>query len=100
MQYIFLKLFISSGIIILVSEISKKSNFIGKILASICLISNLSMIWLYVDFRNTQKIKNSSTSIFWIAVPSLPLFLPVPILINNGIRAKVCPKNNALWMKR
>ncbi len=84
MKYIFLKLIISSVIITIVSEISKKSSFIGRILASIPLISVLSIIWLYIDSKNIEKIKNTSTTIFWMVIPSLVLFLSIPILINIG----------------
>ena len=84
MKYIFLKLIISSGIITIVSEISKKSSFIGGLVASIPLISVLSMIWLYIDSKDIEKIKNLSTSIFWMVIPSLVLFLSIPILINIG----------------
>ena len=84
MKYIFLKLIISSGIITIVSEISKKSSFIGGLVASIPLISVLSMIWLYIDSKDIGKIKNLSTSIFWMVIPSLTLFLSIPILINIG----------------
>ena len=84
MKYIFLKLIISSGIITVVSEISKKSSFIGGLVASIPLISVLSIIWLYIDSKDIEKIKSLSTSIFWMVIPSLVLFLSVPILINIG----------------
>ena len=84
MKYIFLKLIISSGIITIVSEVSKKSSFVGGLVASIPLISVLSMIWLYIDSRDIEKIKILSTSIFWMVIPSLVLFLSIPILINIG----------------
>ena len=64
MNYIILKLIISSGIITLVSEISKKSSLIGGLVASIPMISILSMIWLYIESKDIEKVKNLSTSIF------------------------------------
>ncbi len=85
MKYIILKLIISSVIITLVSEISKKSSFFGGIIASIPLISILSIIWLYIDSKDVEQIKNLSTSIFWMVIPSLILFLSLPILINIGL---------------
>ncbi len=84
MKFFILKLIISSGIITLVSEISKKNSFIGGLMASIPLISVLSMIWLYIESKDIEKIKNLSTSIFWMVIPSLLLFLSLPILINIG----------------
>ena len=84
MNYVILKLIISSGIITLVSEISKKSSLFGGLIASIPMISILSMIWLYIDSKNIEKVKDLSTSIFWMVIPSLTLFLSLPILINIG----------------
>jgi len=84
MNYIILKLIISSGIITLVSEVSKKSSLIGGLIASIPMISILSMIWLYIDSKDIEKVKHLSTSIFWMVIPSLTLFLSLPILINIG----------------
>ena len=84
MKYVILKIIISSGIITLVSEVSKKNSFIGGLIASIPLISILSMIWLYIDSRDIEKIKNLSTSIFWMVIPSLTLFLSIPVLISIG----------------
>jgi len=42
------------------------------------------MIWLYIDSKDIGKIKSLSTSIFWMVIPSLVLFLSIPILINIG----------------
>ena len=52
----FVKVFISSGIIVLVSEIAKKDNLFGGLIASIPLVSVLSMIWLYVDTNDIDKV--------------------------------------------
>ena len=84
MIQIIIKLILSSGIIVLVSEIAKKSTFFGGLIASIPLISVLSMLWLYLDTRDIEKIKNLSNSILWMIIPSLTLFLSLPILINIG----------------
>ena len=84
MIQIIIKLILSSGIVVLVSEIAKKSTFFGGLIASIPLISVLSMLWLYLDTRDIEKIKNLSNSILWMIIPSLTLFLSLPILINIG----------------
>ena len=84
MIQIIIKLILSSGIVVLVSEIAKKSTFFGGLIASIPLISVLSMLWLYIDTKDIEKIKNLSNSILWMIIPSLTLFLSLPILINIG----------------
>ena len=57
----FIKVFISSAIIVLVSEIAKKDNIIGGLIASIPIVSVLSMIWLYIDTNNIDKVKALAT---------------------------------------
>ena len=53
-QYI-LKVAISAALIVAVSEISKRSTFIGALLASLPLVSVLGMLWLYLDTRDTAR---------------------------------------------
>tara|TARA_B100000579_G_scaffold310877_1_gene260521 strand:- start:60 stop:413 length:354 start_codon:yes stop_codon:yes gene_type:complete len=82
----FIKVFISSGIIVLVSEIAKKNNLFGGFIASIPLISVLSMIWLYIDTNDIDKVKALSNGILWMVAPSMALFIIFPILVNYGIK--------------
>ena len=84
--YTLLKLLLSSSIIVLVSEIAKKDNLIGGLIASIPLVSVLSMIWLYIDTNDIDKVKALANGILWMIVPSMSLFIVLPILINFGIK--------------
>ena len=81
-----IKILISSGIILLVSEIAKKNNLFGSLIASIPLVSVLSMIWLYVDTNDINKVKALANGILWMIGPSMSLFIVLPILINFGIQ--------------
>ena len=78
----FIKVFISSAIIVLVSEIAKRDNLLGGLVASIPIVSVLSMIWLYIESKDIEKIKNLSNSIFWMVIPSL-IFL---YMIRNKLK--------------
>ena len=82
----FLKVFISSAIIVLVSEIAKKDNIIGGLIASIPIVSVLSMIWLYIDTNDIDKVKALANGILWMIFPSMSFFIVLPILINCGIK--------------
>jgi hypothetical protein len=55
------------------------------VLASIPLVSVLAMIWLYVDTKDIYKIIELSSSVFWLVLPSLTLFLALPFLLKQGI---------------
>ena len=83
--YILLKLLLSSSIIVLISEISKRDTFVGGLIASIPVISVLSIVWLYIETKNIEDIKNLSNSIFWMVIPSLSLFISLPILLKSGL---------------
>ena len=85
MSYTILKFGISAALIVGVSEIAKRSSFFGGLLASLPLVSLLAMIWLYRDTGDTQKVAALSTSIFWLVLPSLTLFLALPVLLKRGV---------------
>ncbi|MDT7040788.1 DUF3147 family protein [Candidatus Nitronereus thalassa] len=85
MSYYIIKLIITTLLIVLISEISKRSSFIGAILASAPLVSVLAMMWLYIDTRDALKITALSNSIFWLVLASLPLFLVLPLLLKAGV---------------
>lgn len=85
MAYYALKIAVTTILIVLISEIAKRSSLIGGILASVPLVSVIAMIWLYVDTRDVDKISTLSTSIFWLVLPSLLLFIALPLLLKQGI---------------
>lgn len=79
------KLFISAGMIVLISEISKKHPGLGGLLASIPLLSVLSMSWLWVETQDSELIATQSLATFWFVLPSLPLFVLLPVLLRKGM---------------
>ena len=85
MGYYLIKILTTTFLIIAISEIAKRSSFMGAILASIPLVSVLAMIWLYIDTKNISKVSALSTSVFWLVIPSLALFITLPILIRQGV---------------
>ena len=84
--YTLLKLLLSSSIIVLVSEIAKRDNLLGGLVASIPIVSVLSMIWLYIDTNDIDKVKALANGILWMIFPSMSFFIVLPILINCGIK--------------
>lgn len=85
MGYYILKVLLSSVIIVLISEISKRSTMAGSILASLPLLSIMAFIWMYIDTKDIQKISSLSTGIFWLVIPSLLLFIALPFLLKKQI---------------
>ena len=85
MNYYLIKIIITTILIVAISEISKRSSFIGAILASVPLVSLLAMIWLYNDTKDISKVSELSIGIFWLVLPSLALFVSLPVLLKQGI---------------
>ena len=74
MGYYIFKIAITTALIVLISEVAKRSSFIGAILASIPLVSVFAIIWLDIDTKDITKISSLSLSVFWLVIPSLALF--------------------------
>jgi hypothetical protein len=49
------------------------------------LTSVLAMIWLYIDTGDTEKVARLATGIFWLVLPSLVLFVTLPVMLRAGI---------------
>ena len=41
------------------------------------------MIWLYADTKEVKKVADLSTNIFWLVLPSLALFVVLPLLLKK-----------------
>lgn len=83
-MYYVLKIVITTLLIVAISEVSKRSSLIGAILASVPLVSVMAMLWLYVDTKDIEKVSALSTSVFWLVLPSLVLFILLPVLLKFG----------------
>ena len=80
-----MKIVITTALIVLISEIAKRSSLIGAILASVPLVSVLAMIWLYAETRDPEKVAALASGVFWLVLPSLALFVALPILLRHGV---------------
>lgn len=85
MVYAVIKLIITAGLIVLISEISKRSTMLAALLASLPLVSVLAMTWLYIDTKDVQKVATLAINIAWLFMPSLAFFLVLPVLLKKGL---------------
>ncbi|MFI4875443.1 MAG: DUF3147 family protein [Blastopirellula sp. JB062] len=83
-MYYVVKILITAGLVVLVSEASKRSPLIAGLLASLPLISYLGILWLYFDTGDVGQVADLSRSIFWLVLPSLPFFLLFPYLLHRN----------------
>ena len=84
MIYFIFKSLLSGVIVAFVSEIAKRSPAAGALVASLPLVSILGMIWLWRDTHDTARLAAHAGATFWYVIPSLPMFLFIPWLLNRG----------------
>ena len=81
MPWILTKYAITAAIVVAVSEIAKRSDRLGALLASLPMVTLLALTWLYIEKQPTEKIANHAWYTFWYVVPTLPMFLAFPRLL-------------------
>jgi len=85
MGYLLIKAALSGLIIAIVSEVARRAPGLGALIASLPLISVLGMIWLWRDSGDTARMADHAFATFWFVLPSLPMFLVIPLLLGRGM---------------
>ena len=75
MYLLITKYAVTAFVIVLVSEIAKRSDRLGALIASLPLVTVMVMIWLHIENQGTEKIANHAWYTFWYVLPTLPMFL-------------------------
>jgi hypothetical protein len=85
MLYLILKAAVSGVIIAIVSEVAKRSPGFGALIASLPLVSVMGMMWLWRDTTDPQRLAAHAQATFWFVLPSLPMFLLIPLMLRRGV---------------
>ena len=85
MLYLFIKAALSGVIIAIASEVARRSPGWGALIVSLPLVSVLTMMWLWHDTHDRERLAAHAGSTFWFVLPSLPMFLLIPLLLRNGM---------------
>jgi hypothetical protein len=81
MVWIITKYFLTAGVVVLVSELAKRSDKLGGLIAALPLITLLTLIWLHIEKQPQAKVANHAWYTFWYVLPTLPMFLIFPALL-------------------
>lgn len=81
MAWLISKYLITAGLVVLISEIAKRSDKLGALIAALPLVTILTLMWLYFENQPTDKIANHAWYTFWYVLPTLPMFLLFPWLL-------------------
>ena len=84
MIYLAAKALLSGIIVLIVSELAKRSPALGALVVSLPVVSLLAMMWLHYETRDVERIAAHAHATFWYVLPSLPMFLVLPALLRHG----------------
>lgn len=85
MMWFVVKSLLSGIIVATVSEVARRSPGFGALVASLPLVSILGMMWLWHDTGDPERLASHAGATFWYVLPSLPMFLVMPLLIRGGM---------------
>ncbi|HEY8434720.1 MAG TPA: DUF3147 family protein [Sphingomicrobium sp.] len=85
MLYFVIKAALSGAIVAAVSEIARRYPGWGGLVASLPLTSLLAMLWLWRDTSDAERVAELSASTIWFIIPSVPLFIAIPLLLRSGL---------------
>jgi len=78
-----LKIALSALMIVAITEATKRLGLVGALLASLPFLSLISMVWIYWETKDIEKIAVFSLQVFWFVIPSLGLFATLPWLLGR-----------------
>ena len=85
MLFLALKALISGILIAAASTLAKRYPGFGALIASLPLVSVLGMIWLWGEKPDAANMASHIGATFWYVLPSLPMFLLMPVMLRNGL---------------
>ncbi|WP_419827365.1 DUF3147 family protein [Sphingomonas sp.] len=85
MLYLAIKAAVSGLLIAAASEVAKRYPGFGALVASLPLVSVLGMMWLWHDEPDAANMAAHAKATFWYVLPSLPMFLAIPAMLDRGV---------------
>jgi hypothetical protein len=79
------KALLAGVIIAAIAEIGRRLPAMAALIASLPLVSILGMIFLWHARPDAENMAVHAQSTFWFVLPSLPMFLLIPVLLRQGL---------------
>ena len=78
------KALLAGAMIAAISELGRRLPATAAIVASLPLVSVLGMIFLWHARPDAENMAVHSAATFWYVLPSLPMFLVIPVMLRSG----------------
>lgn len=81
MAFLVFKTVLTAVIVVIVSEVAKRWDGLGGLIAAMPLTTVLVLIWLKVEGVEAEKLSNHAVYTLIYVVPTLPMFAVFPVLL-------------------
>ncbi|MFW2351296.1 DUF3147 family protein [Qipengyuania sp.] len=79
------KALLAGVMIAAIAEVGRRLPTMGALIASLPLVSILGMIFLWMARPDAENMARHAEATFWYVLPSLPMFLLIPLLLRQGV---------------
>lgn len=83
MTWLLTKYLLTAAVIVLISEIAKRSDKLGGFIAALPLVTILTLIWMHIERQSVERIANHASYTLWYVLPTLPMFVLLPALLSR-----------------
>ncbi len=83
MAWTIFKYMVTAGLVVLISELAKRSDRLGGLVAALPVVTILVLVWLRLEGVADAKIANHAWYTFWYVIPTLPMFLAFPAMMTR-----------------
>jgi len=83
MAWLITKYLVTAAIVVLVSELARRNDKVGALVAALPLVTVLTLVWLYAERQPADRLARHAWYTFWYVVPTLPMFLLFPWLLDR-----------------
>ncbi|MCH1591782.1 MAG: DUF3147 family protein [Candidatus Thalassarchaeaceae archaeon] len=77
------KILLTALLIFTIAQVSERSTLMAAVLASIPIISVLSMMMMFHEGQTAVEVSGFARDIVWLLIPSLLMFIVMPWLIES-----------------
>ena len=83
MIFLLIKIIVTAGLIVLISEIAKVNDKLGGLIAAMPIMTLLVILWMYYEGNSDEKISSHMSYTLLYIVPTIPMFIFFPFVISK-----------------
>ncbi|MEX2470110.1 MAG: DUF3147 family protein [Pseudohongiellaceae bacterium] len=81
--FILSKYLITAALVVVISEVAKHLPRLGALIAALPTVTILVLVWMYLEDQPAQRLADHAWFTFWYALPTLPMFVVFPFLLDR-----------------